>query len=92
MRKFLIVSIVCASTLVLSACKPPKAPDAAANATEEIVAPSENAGEADENAMDGAMTNAADANMAAAPNAMGNAEGSEPEGAGSNGGPVIKKP
>jgi hypothetical protein len=92
MRKSLIVSIVCASTLALTACKPPKAPDAAANATDEIVAPSENSGEADGNAMDGAMTNAAETNMAATPNAMGNAEGGEPEGAGSNGGPVIKKP
>jgi hypothetical protein len=87
MRKSLIISAVSASTFFLSACGDPKPPATETNAAEEIVAPSENAGMA---AGDGAMSNAADANMAA-PVDNGQA-GTEPAGAGSNGGPVIKKP
>jgi hypothetical protein len=41
MRKSLIVSTVFASALLLPACGDPKPPEAAANGTEEIVAPSE---------------------------------------------------
>jgi hypothetical protein len=92
MRKSLIVSTVFASALLLPACGDPKPPEAAANGTEEIVAPSENAGgeNAGMAAEDNAMNATMDSNMAA--DTGNNAAGTEPAGAGSNGGPVIKKP
>ncbi len=92
MRKSLIVSTVFASTLLLSACGDPKPTEATANTSEEVVAPSENAGSENAGAAaeDNAMNATMDSNMAA--DTGNNAAGTEPAGAGSNGGPVIRKP